>query len=67
MVAMKKRSSREMMKRLERLKLEVEALGGICGEADPQFAEQHPEMLIAFYERVLATEEELNGSRKRAN
>jgi hypothetical protein len=42
------------------LEKEIQALGGLCG-GDPDFKENHPDLAIGYFERVLAEERRLNG------
>ncbi len=51
-------------RRLENLKNQIKALGGIGGSR-PGFEESNPEFMIQFYEEVLAEEERINPRRDR--
>jgi hypothetical protein len=45
------------------LEREIQALGGLCG-GEPGFKENHPDLAIEFFERVLAEERRLNGGHR---
>jgi hypothetical protein len=42
------------------LKAQIQALGGLVG-SEPGFEENHPDLMIQFYERVLAEDRRING------
>lgn len=55
-----------MQERIAQLKLELAVRGGMFG-SDPNFEREHPEMMLAFLEKVLADDNEINGHRYARN